>query len=135
MLQFQIETTGMQKDTFDDIIDFGAEQTALFNEGKVTRTLQQTSRYETNEGPADLFGYSSEIIVAFGGTAGAIAFLKYIVDKAIDWKKAGSGRSIRARIGDKEIEVKGSVDVKIVIDLLEELEKRETKNLKSDTDS
>lgn len=127
MLQFQIHKGGYGKDDFGDIFDFSMENIALSNQGEITRSLKQID-FEGNVGPADLFGYSSEIIVAFGGTAGAMAFLKYLADKAIDWKKISEGRSIRARVGDREIEIKGSIDINIALDLLKNLEKQKNKD-------
>ncbi|MEX2672864.1 MAG: hypothetical protein WD294_12235 [Phycisphaeraceae bacterium] len=109
------------------------EEHAARNSGKVKTDI---SSYRGNAKHYD-GGITQDVVttlaVTFSASGGALIFFKFGKDLLLQWMKNMSSRSVRLKMGDKEIEIKGTNDVEKAMKLLDELDRR-TSHADDETD-
>jgi hypothetical protein len=96
--------------------------------GNVTSSYNSSAR--GGKGIDGLTGWiqSADIIAIFGTIGSAAATLKLITDALIAWMNNRASRSIRIKINDREVEIKGKNDVAIALDIVNRLNDKDANN-------
>lgn len=64
---------------------------------------------------------TDNLIISFTAAGGATALLKFGKDVFIQWMKNRGGRSIKIKVGEFEVEIKGTNDIKKAMDVIEKI--------------
>jgi hypothetical protein len=69
--------------------------------------------------------YVTDLFIKFGASGAILGFLRFSVNKFLEWKKISQGNTVKIKVGDTMIEVKGAVDIEKAVEAAEKLSKLE----------
>jgi hypothetical protein len=67
--------------------------------------------------------YVTDLFIKFGASGAILGFLRFSVNKFLEWKKYSQGNTLKIKVGDTIIEVKGTVDIEKAVEAAENLSK------------